>query len=35
MYEIVKSSVNIIFYVLVAVVIISAVVKMTKNKKNK
>lgn len=35
MYELLRSSVDIIFYVLAAVVIISAVIKFTKKKKDK
>ncbi len=35
MYELLHSSVDIIFYVLAAVVIIGAVIKLSKNKKNK
>lgn len=35
MYELFSSGVSIVFYVLAAIVIISAVVKMVKSKKNK
>lgn len=35
MYDLVKNSVDIIFYVLAAVVIITAVVKIVKKNKNK
>lgn len=35
MYESMKSLVDIAFYVVVAIVIIGAVIKMTKSKKNK
>lgn len=35
MYELLRSSVDIIFYVVAAVVIIGAVIKLSKKKKNK
>lgn len=35
MYDLLNSGVSIVFYVLAAVVIISAVVKLVKQKKNK
>lgn len=35
MYDLLNSGVSIVFYVLAAIVIVGAVIKMVKNKKNK